>query len=264
MILSPHYHYHRLHTWMSAVRPWHSETLPPGLQYIYGCLIIRYMCRLSSREMACEITVKNLVWYSGSVHPEKWHALYDVNACENHYPGKWQAMHDANACENYIAIILWQQSPCFKCMWNHQCIATQSPCDYRLSIKPPLLNKNHQCIATQSPCYCRLFIKPTLKKNYMNLNDGNRVPTGKPQKFSMIFQWYFKTKIPNFHDNSERYKIKLEQLERLHSEDTPRRLMITYIIESYWFPSQKNNRSRTENVTEQTRFQSQGRIYLKI
>ena len=70
-----------------------------------------------------EITVKTLVWYSRSVHPEKWHALYEVNACENHYPGKWQAMHDANACENYIAIILWQQSPCFKCMWIHQCIA---------------------------------------------------------------------------------------------------------------------------------------------
>ena len=48
--------------------------------------------------------------------------------------------------------------------------------------------------------------------------------------------------------------IKLEQLERLRSEDTPRHLMITHIIESYWIPSQKNNRSRTENVTEQTRF----------
>ena len=65
-----------------------------------------------------------LVWYSRSVHPEKWHALYDVNACENHDPGKRQAMHDANACENYIAIILWRQSPYLKCMWNHQCIAT--------------------------------------------------------------------------------------------------------------------------------------------
>ena len=30
--------------------------------------------------------------------------------------------------------------------------------------------------------------------------------------------------------------------------------MITHTIESYWIPSQKNNRSRTENVTEQTRF----------
>ena len=48
--------------------------------------------------------------------------------------------------------------------------------------------------------------------------------------------------------------FKLEQLERLRSEDTPRRLMITHTIESYWIPSQKNNRSRTENVRERTRF----------
>ena len=33
---------------------------------------------------------------------------------------------------------------------------------------------------------------------------------------------------------------KLEQLERLRSEDTPRRLMITHTIESYWIPSQKS------------------------
>ena len=33
--------------------------------------------------------------------------------------------------------------------------------------------------------------------------------------------------------------IKLEQLERLRSEDNPRRLMITHTIESYWIPSQK-------------------------
>ena len=31
---------------------------------------------------------------------------------------------------------------------------------------------------------------------------------------------------------------QLEQLERLRSEDTPRRLMITHTIESYWIPSQ--------------------------
>ena len=46
--------------------------------------------------------------------------------------------------------------------------------------------------------------------------------------------------------------ITLTKLERLRSEDTPRRLMITHIIESYWIPSQKNNRSRTENLTERT------------
>ena len=33
--------------------------------------------------------------------------------------------------------------------------------------------------------------------------------------------------------------FKLEQLERLRSEDTPHRLMITHTIESYWIPSQK-------------------------
>ena len=49
-------------------------------------------------------------------------------------------------------------------------------------------------------------------------------------------------------------ELKLEQLERLRSEDTPRRLMITHTIESYWIPRQKNFRSRTENVTEWIRF----------
>ena len=33
-------------------------------------------------------------------------------------------------------------------------------------------------------------------------------------------------------------QMKLEQLERLRSEDTPRRLMITHTIESCWIPSQ--------------------------
>ena len=34
-------------------------------------------------------------------------------------------------------------------------------------------------------------------------------------------------------------EYQLEQLEHLRSEDTPRRLMITHTIESYWIPSQK-------------------------
>ena len=38
-----------------------------------------------------------------------------------------------------------------------------------------------------------------------------RFPTDKPRKISMIFQWYFKTKFPNFHDNSDRYKNKMEK-----------------------------------------------------
>ena len=40
--------------------------------------------------------------------------------------------------------------------------------------------------------------------------------------------------------------MKLEQLERLHSEDTPRRLMITHTIESYWIPSQKMTKSKLQ------------------
>ena len=37
---------------------------------------------------------------------------------------------------------------------------------------------------------------------------------------------------------------KLEQLEHLHSEDTPCRLMITHTIESYWIPSQNKTKSK--------------------
>ena len=42
---------------------------------------------------------------------------------------------------------------------------------------------------------------------------------------------------------------KLEQLERLRSEETPppaRRLMITHSIESYWIPSQKKTKSNLQ------------------
>ena len=37
---------------------------------------------------------------------------------------------------------------------------------------------------------------------------------------------------------------ELEQLERLHSEDTPCRLMITHTIDSYWIPSRKKTKSK--------------------
>ena len=57
-----------------------------------------------------------------------------------------------------------------------------------------------------------------------------------------------------------KYKIKyhvqndiiyiLEQLERLHSEDTPHRLMITHTIESYWIPSQKRTKSKLKNLAK--------------
>ena len=42
------------------------------------------------------------------------------------------------------------------------------------------------------------------------------------------------------------FYIELEQLECLRSEDTPRRLMITHTIESYWIPSQKKTKSKLQ------------------
>ena len=41
-------------------------------------------------------------------------------------------------------------------------------------------------------------------------------------------------------------KTQLEQLERLRSEDTPCRLMITHTIESYWISSQKKTKSKLQ------------------
>ena len=40
--------------------------------------------------------------------------------------------------------------------------------------------------------------------------------------------------------------MKLEQLECLRSEDTPRHLMITHAVESYWIPSQKKTKSKLQ------------------
>ena len=42
------------------------------------------------------------------------------------------------------------------------------------------------------------------------------------------------------------YMYKLEQLERLRSEDTPTRLMITHTTESYWIPNQKKTKSKLQ------------------
>ena len=42
------------------------------------------------------------------------------------------------------------------------------------------------------------------------------------------------------------YCNKLEQLERLRSEDTPCHLMIIHTIESYWIPSQKKTKSNLQ------------------
>ena len=40
--------------------------------------------------------------------------------------------------------------------------------------------------------------------------------------------------------------MKLEQLERLRSDDSPRRLMITHTIESYWIPNQMKTKSKLQ------------------
>ena len=42
--------------------------------------------------------------------------------------------------------------------------------------------------------------------------------------------------------------MQLEQLERLRSEDTPRRLMITHIIESCWIPQVKTRSNDLEDM----------------
>ena len=60
---------------------------------------------------------------------------------------------------------------------------------------------------------------------------------------------------------------KLEQLERLRSEDTPRRLMITHNIESYWIPSQNKvewpwrYRSRSKVITCDTPSHASNHLY---
>ena len=45
---------------------------------------------------------------------------------------------------------------------------------------------------------------------------------------------------------SDKNSQELEQLECLHSEDTPRRLMITHTIKPYWIPSQKKTKSKLQ------------------
>ena len=51
----------------------------------------------------------------------------------------------------------------------------------------------------------------------------------------------------NLHEiNIWKNSIKLEQLERLRSEDTPCCLMIIHTIESYWIPSQKKTKSKLQ------------------
>ena len=59
-------------------------------------------------------------------------------------------------------------------------------------------------------CFCELLNHIPQSNNFPaskhQLTCYDRVPTDKVWKISMIFQWYFKTKVPNFHDNYERFK----------------------------------------------------------
>ena len=56
----------------------------------------------------------------------------------------------------------------------------------------------------------------------------------------------------------------LEQLERLRSEDTPRRFIITHSIESYWIPSQRIIDPGLKTLQSGHDFQTQGQMTLKI
>ena len=62
-------------------------------------------------------------------------------------------------------------------------------------------------------------------------------------------------------------KYQLEQLERLRSEDTPRRLMITHTIDSCWIPSQNKvewpwrYRSRSKVITCDTPSYASNHLY---
>ena len=51
-----------------------------------------------------------------------------------------------------------------------------------------------------------------------------------------------------------KYNGKLEQLERLHSEDTRQRLMITHTIESYWIPSEKKTNYKFKEFSQMSNF----------
>ena len=80
-------------------------------------------------------------------------------------------------------------------------------------------------------------------------------------KPSPLWHNYYRSIIAIRDNSGGSSKIKLEQLERLRSEDTPRRLMITHTI-----GSQVKKIIDLELKTLQSRhdFQSQGQMTLKI
>ena len=82
------------------------------------------------------------------------------------------------------------------------------------------------------------------------------------QEFALLWQinflqTYYHTKrylgmvrgaFHEFTDVLKKNKKKLEQLERLRSEDTPRRLMITHTIEPCWIPQVKTRSNDLEDI----------------
>ena len=88
-----------------------------------------------------------------------------------------------------------------------------------------------------SPVLCRLILKSffwALCNNQSILMNLNHMQQG--VKYALNKSAWPWTK----------YKKELEQLERLCSEDTPRRLMITHTTESYCIPSQKKTKSKLQ------------------
>ena len=74
---------------------------------------------------------------------------------------------------------------------------------------------------------------------------SSRLKCVKKNDYRRQYQWkrrpYTSTEIAGAPFNNMdklQFQYELEQLERLRSEDTPRRLMITNTIESCWIPSQ--------------------------
>ena len=61
-----------------------------------------------------------------------------------------------------------------------------------------------------------------------------------------------------YHSTNILHRYELEQLERLRSEDTPRRLMITQTIESYWIildPKSEEDKVKVTNLKNSPNFQ---------
>ena len=71
-------------------------------------------------------------------------------------------------------------------------------------------------------------------------------PGGDKLNYCSPAMWYQHTSALGQHWFRKSPKYELEQLERLRSEDTPLRLMITHTIESYWIPSQKKTKSKLQ------------------